>query len=137
MHMENAATHCCPYCGRTLVRPNEGETTPVALAGRLSRPTYIETRLRDINIGLALGLAVVLFMDIGVFVRRDFTAFGFATNVLVAFGLSVLLALWYWRMRVETAATNAEAYAAYTKRMEMWNHTWYCDQCAAVFVREQ
>ncbi|MCA1723378.1 MAG: hypothetical protein LC748_03830 [Thermomicrobia bacterium] len=69
--------------------------------------------------------------------RRDDAGRPRRQAVLVAFGLSVLLALWYWRMRVETAATNAEAYAAYTKRMEMWNHTWYCDQCAAVFVREQ
>ena len=135
--MENATTHCCPYCGHTLVRPTGDEAAPTALASRLSRPIYVETRARDINIGLAFGLAVVLFMDIGVFVRRDFTTFGFSTNVLVAFGLTVLLALWYWRMRVETAATNAEAYAAYTKRLEMWNHTWYCARCAAVFVREQ
>ena len=99
-------------------------------------PDYVETRTRDINIGLALGLAVVLFMDVGVFVRRDFTSLGFTTNVLVAAGLTVLLALWYWRMRVDTAVTNAEEYAAYEKRLETWRHTYYCAHCDAVFVRE-
>lgn len=134
--MEHIPRHSCPYCGRALVQPSEIDLPPTAQANRLTRPVYVETRARDINIGLALGLAVVLFMDIGVFVRRDFTAFGFSTNVLVAASLTVLLALWYWRMRVDTAATNAEQYAAYEKRMETWNHTWYCAHCDAVFVRE-
>ena len=134
--MENATTHPCPYCGRPLAQPSGIAPVRTALADRLSRPVYVETRARDINIGLALGLAVVSFMDIGVFVRRDFTALGFSTNVLVAAGLTALLALWYWRMRVDTAATNAEQYAAYEKRMETWNHTWYCPHCDAVFVRE-
>ncbi len=138
--MENAPIHSCPYCGRTLARPTEAEPTPTTLTGRLklARPVYVETRARDINIGLALGLAVVLFMDVGVFVRRDFTALGFSTstNVLVAASLTALLALWYWRMRVDTAATNAEQYTAYEKRLETWNHTYYCPHCDAFFVRE-
>ncbi len=134
--MENALTHRCPYCRRTLVQPTEREPLPTALASRLTRPVYVETRARDINIGLALGLAVVVFMDIGVFVRHDVTAFGFSTNVLVAGGLTLLLALWYWRMRVDTAATNAEEHATYEKRMDTWNHTWYCAHCDAVFMRE-
>lgn len=134
--MENAPTYSCPYCGRTLTRSTETEPVSTPLARRLTRPAYVETRVRDINIGLVLGLAVVLFIDIGVFARRDFTTFGFSTNVLVAICLTVLLALWYWRMRVDTAATNAEQYAAYEKRMETWNHTWYCADCDAVFVRE-
>ncbi len=134
--MENPLTHRCPYCGRTLTQPTESTPIPTGRASRLRRPVYVETRARDINIGLALGLAVVVFMDIGVFVRRDVTAFGFSTNVLVAGGLTLLLALWYWRMRVDTAATNAEEHAAYTKRMATWNHTWYCAHCDAVFVRE-
>ena len=134
--MKNAPTHPCPYCGRMLTQPTEGTILPTALASRLTRPVYVETRARDINIGLALGLVVVVFMDIGVVVRRDFTAFGFSTNVPVAGGLTLLLALWYWRMRVDTAATNAEEHAAYEKRMERWKHTWYCAHCDAVFVRE-
>jgi len=134
--MKDTPTHPCPYCGRTHARPTEDMRIPTALANRLTHPIYVETRVRDINIGLALGLAVVLFMDIGVFVRRDVTALGFTTNLLVAGGLTLLLALWYWRMRVDTAATNAEAYAAYEKRMEAWNHTWYCAHCDAIFVRE-
>ncbi len=134
--MEHAPTHPCPYCGRTLTRPTETEPVPTALADRLRRPVYVETRARDINIGLMLGLAVVLFMDIGVFARRDVTTLGFSTNLLVAAGLTLLLALWYWRMRVDTAATNAAEYAVYEKRMETWNHTWYCAHCDAVFVRE-
>ncbi len=134
--MENAPPHSCPYCGRTLVQPTERAPLPTALASRLTRPVYVETRVRDINIGFALGLIVVLFMDIGVFVRRDVTAFGFSTNVLVAGGLTLLLTLWYWRMRVDTAATNEEEHAAYTKRMATWNHTWYCAHCDAVFMRE-
>ncbi len=136
--MENAPIHSCPYCGRPLARPTEAEPTPTTLTSRLKlvRPVYVETRARDINIGLALGLVVVLFMDVGVFVRRDFTALGFSTNVLVAASLTALLALWYWRMRVDTAATNAEQYTAYAKRLETWNHTYYCPHCDAVFVRE-
>ncbi len=85
---------------------------------------------------LLAGLAVVLFMDVGVFVRRDFSPLGFSKNVLVAAGLTVLLALWYRQMRVDTAATNAEEYAAYEKRLETWWHTYYCVPCDAVFVRE-
>ena len=134
--MEHITIPSCPYCGRTLARPTESESAPTALARKLTRPVYVETRARDINIGLVLGLAVVLFVDIGVFVRRDGTALGFSTNLLVAIGLTVLLALWYWRMRVDTAATNAAEYAAYEKRMATWNHTWYCAHCDAVFVRE-
>jgi len=134
--MKDTPTHPCPYCGRTLARPTEDTRIPPTRASRLTRLIYVETRVRDINIGFALGLVVVLFMDIGVFVRRDFTAFGFSTNVLVAGGLTLLLTLWYWRMRVDTATTNAEAYAAYEKRMEAWNHTWYCAYCDAIFVRE-
>ncbi|MDQ2785164.1 MAG: hypothetical protein M3Y58_09215 [Chloroflexota bacterium] len=134
--MENVPTHSCPYCGRSLAQPTEHASVSPALADKLIRPIYGETRARDINIGLALGLAVVLFMDIGVFVRRDFTTFGFSSNLLVAGGLTLLLALWYWRMRVDTAATNAEAHAAHEKRMERWNHTWYCAHCDAVFVRD-
>lgn len=134
--MENATAPSCPYCGGWLVRPAEIGSAPTILASRLTRPVYVETRARDINIGLVLGLLVVVFIDVGVFVRRDFTALGFSTNVLVAIGLTVLLALWYWRMRVDTAATNAAEYALYEKRMETWNHTWYCAHCDAVFLRE-
>ncbi len=133
--MEHAPTPSCPYCRRTLARPT-GTEPPTPLASRLTRPVYVETRTRDINIGLVLGLAVVLFVDIGVFVRRDGTALGFSTNLLVAIGLTVLLALWYWRMRVDTTATNAAEHAIYEKRMETWDHTWYCAHCDAVFVRE-
>jgi hypothetical protein len=133
--MEHATIPSCPYCGRTLARPT-GTESPTPLASRLTRPVYVETRTRDINIGLVLGLAVVLFVDIGVFVRRDVTTLGFSTNLLVAIGLTVLLVLWYWRMRVDSAVTNAAEYAAYEKRMETWNHTWYCAHCDAVFVRE-
>jgi len=134
--MENTTIYPCPYCGRPLAQPDEAQPVPSTRASKLTRPVYVETRARDINIGLALGLAVVSFMDIGVFVRRDFTALGFSTNLLVAASLTTLLALWYWRMRVDTAATNAEQYAAYTKRLETWDHTWYCSHCDAVFVRE-
>ncbi|GAC1427442.1 MAG: hypothetical protein NVSMB6_27650 [Burkholderiaceae bacterium] len=134
--MANATTHPCPYCGRTLIHPTETGPVSTPLASRLTRPIYVETRPRDINIGLALGLAVAVFMDIGVFVRRDFSALGFSTNVLVAGGLTILLALWYWRMRVDTATTNAEEQATHEKRMETWNHTWYCTHCDAAFVRE-
>ncbi|MGI8856591.1 MAG: hypothetical protein ACR2JW_12640 [Thermomicrobiales bacterium] len=134
--MDTHIAHLCPYCGHTLSRPDEVDSTATALAERLRPPNYVETCTRDINIGLALGLAVVLFMDVGVFVRRDFSPLGFSTNVLVAVGLTVLLALWYWRMRVDTAATNAEEYAAYEKRLETWRHTYYCVHCDAIFVRE-
>jgi hypothetical protein len=134
--MDTPIAYPCPYCGRTLSRPNEVDPKRTTVAEHLRPPDYIETRTRDINIGLALGLAVVLFMDIGVFVERDFTPLGFSTNVLVAVGLTVLLALWYWRMRVDTAVTNAEEYAAYEKRLETWRHTYYCTRCDAVFVRE-
>jgi hypothetical protein len=134
--MDTQATHTCPYCGQALPRPTEIDPTRTALADRLRPPDYVETRTRDINIGLALGLAVVLFMDVGVFVQRDFSPLGFSTNVLVAAGLTILLALWYWQMRVDTATTNAEEYAAYEKRMETWRHTYYCVHCDAVFVRE-
>jgi hypothetical protein len=134
--METPRIHPCPYCGHTLSRPAEVDPAVTPLAERLQPPAYVETRARDINIGLALGLAVVLFMDVGVFVERDFTPLGFSTNVLVAAGLTVLLALWYWRMRVDTAVTNAEEYAAYEKRLETWRHTYYCAHCDAVFVRD-
>jgi hypothetical protein len=134
--METPHIHPCPYCGHTLSRPAEVDPAVTTLAERLQPPAYVETPARDINIGLALGLAVVLFMDVGVFVERDFTPLGFSTNVLVAAGLTVLLALWYWRMRVDTAVTNAEEYAAYEKRLETWRHTYYCAHCDAVFVRD-
>ena len=134
--METPLIHACPYCGQTLSRPADVDARKTTVADKLRQPDYVETRTRDINIGLALGLAVVLFMDVGVFVRRDFTSFGFTTNLLVAAGLTVLLALWYWRMRVDTAITNAEEYAAYEKRLETWRHTYYCAHCDAVFVRE-
>lgn len=127
--------HICPYCGRPLLHSADVNPARTAVTRSLERPEYIETRVRDINIGLALGLIVVVAMDIGVFVRREFSPFGFATNVLVAAGLTVLLALWYWRMRVDTATTNAEQYAAYQKRMERWTHTYYCAHCDAAFVR--
>lgn len=135
MDHEHSHGHPCPYCGRSLVHPTEVNPARTSVARSLQRPEYIETRVRDINIGLALGLIVVLTMDIGVFVRREFSPFGFATNVLVAAALTVLLALWYWRMRVDTAATNAEHYAAHQKSMERWTHTYYCTHCDAVFVR--
>ena len=134
--MDTQNTHTCPYCGRTLSRPADVDARKTTVADKLRPPDYVETRTRDINIGLALGLAVVLFMDVGVFVRRDFSPLGFSTNALVAAGLTVLLALWYRQMRVDTAATNAEAYAAYEKRMQSWRHTYYCAHCDAVFVRE-
>jgi len=133
--MDNTA-HTCPYCGHGLSRPSEVDPAKTSVADRLRQPAYVETRARDINIGLALGLAVVLFMDVSIFVRRDFTSLGFTTNVLVAAALTLLLALWYWQMRVDTAATNAEQYAAYEKRIETWRHTYYCAHCDAVFVRE-
>jgi predicted outer membrane lipoprotein len=125
----------CPYCGYTLRRPTEGAATTTTHREQLARPEDAETRARDINIGLALGLAVVLFMDIGVFVRREFTPFGFITNVLIAAAFTVLLPLWYWRMRVDTAATNAEGYVTYQRRMEAWRHTYYCAHCDAIFHR--
>jgi len=81
-------------------------------------------------------LAVVVFMDIGVFVRRDVPALDFSTNILVALGLTILLALWYWRMRVDTAVTNAEERARYERQMERWSHTYYCAECDAVFLRD-
>jgi tetrahydromethanopterin S-methyltransferase subunit E len=128
--------HLCPYCGKPLSRPTDVDRRWTTVASRLEPPTYVETRARDVNIGLALGLVVVLIMDVGVFVRRDFSPLGFGSNILVTAGLTVLLALWYWRMRVDTAETNAESYAAYEKRMETWQHTWYCARCDAVFVRD-
>jgi hypothetical protein len=134
--MDTHIAHACPYCGHTLSRPADVDAKRTTVAEHLRPPDYVETRPRDINIGLALGLVVVLFMDVGVFVRRDFTSFGFTTNILVAAGLTLLLALWYWRMRVDTAVTNAEQYAAYEKRLETWRHTYYCPHCDAVFVRE-
>jgi len=134
--MNTTVAHACPYCGRTLSRPTDAHASATPLADKLRPPDYVGTRTRDINIGFALGLAVILFMDIGVFVRRDFLPLGFTTNVLVAAGLTILLALWYWRMRVDTAATNAEERVVYEKRMETWRHTYYCAHCDAVFVRE-
>lgn len=134
--MNTHIAHTCPYCGHILSRPTDVDPRHTAHMGRLRRPDYVETRPRDIKIGLALGLVVALVMDIGVFVRRDFSPLGLTTNVLAAAGLTVLLALWYWRMRVETAATNAEQHAAYEKRMEAWRHTYYCVRCDAVFVRD-
>ncbi len=126
----------CPYCGHPLCRPTEVDPQQTIVARQLQPPVYVETRVRDINIGLAIGLVIVLVMDVGVFVQRDFSPFSFGSNVLVAGGLTALLALWYWRMRVDTAATNATEYAAYEKRIETWHHTWYCTYCDAVFIRE-
>lgn len=134
--MDDRTTHTCPYCGQILSPPSEVDPAATTVADRLRRPDYVETRARDINIGLALGLVVVLFMDVGVLVRRNFTPLGFGANVVVAAALTMLLALWYWQMRVDSAAANAERYAAYEKQMETWRHTWYCTHCDAVFVRQ-
>lgn len=134
--MDTQVAHLCPYCGHVLARPTEIDPATTSVAERLRQPDYVETRARDINIGLALGLAVALFMDVGVLVQRNFTPLGFGANLVVAAGLTLLLALWYWRMRVDTAATNAEQHAAYEERMETWRHTYYCPRCDAAFVRE-
>lgn len=134
--MDDGTIHTCPYCGRILARPTEVDPATTTVADRLRRPDYVETRPRDINIGLALGLVVVLFMDIGVLVRRDFTPLGFGANVVVAAALTILLGLWYRQMRVDTAAANTERHATYEKRLETWRHTYYCRPCDAVFVRE-
>lgn len=134
--MEIRAVPTCPYCGRPLAAPGAVDPRHTGVAERLRPPEYVETRAREINIGLALGLAVVAFMDVGVFVRRDLSPFGFTTNVLVAAGLTILLALWYRSMRVDTAAANADRRAAYEQRLETWRHTYYCTHCDAAFVRD-
>ncbi len=128
--------HCCPYCGQPLIHATEADCAQTTLAHRLARPVYVETRVRDINVGLALGLPVVLFMDIGTLVRHDDAPLSFTTNLVIAITFSILLPLWYWRMRVDSAAANAERFDAYQLRLETWRHTWWCARCDAVFVRE-
>ena len=132
----NDTRYACPYCGRPIYRPSEIDHSASRLRERLAEPTYVETRVRDINVGLVLGLAVVLFMDIGVVVRPEFSSLGFATNVLIAAAFTILLPLWYWRMRVDTAAANAERLAAYERRWAAWTHTYWCASCDAAFHRD-
>jgi hypothetical protein len=86
-------------------------------------------------VGFFLGLAVVLFMDVGVFVRRDPTPFGFVTNVSIAFGFTVLLFAWYRGMRNEVATANAREEAVWREQMEIWEHSWRCEHCNLVFRR--
>jgi hypothetical protein len=114
--------HVCPYCGTPLAR---GAMPPV----------FVAETTRDCTVGFCLGLAVVLFMDIGVFVRRDPTPFGFVTNVAIAAAFTILLGAWYRGMRNEVAMTNAREKAAWRERMETWEHAWRCERCHVVFKR--
>ena len=98
-------------------------------------PAFVAGTTRDCTVGFCLGLAVVLFMDIGVFARRDPTPFGFVTNVAIAFAFTILLFAWYRGMRNEILAANARAEGAWREQMEAWEHTYHCDRCKLVFRR--
>jgi len=115
--------HTCPYCHRNL-------------RSAVTRPAPFQpATTRDCTVGLVLGFAVVGFVDIGVFVRRDPTPIGFGSNLIVAAVLTVLLALWYREMRAEVARQNAEAYGAWQKQMDDHQHLYRCQHCALTFHR--
>jgi hypothetical protein len=98
-------------------------------------PAFVAGTTRDCTVGFFMGLAVVLFMDIGVFVRRDPTPFGFVTNLAIAIAFTILLFAWYRGMCNEVATTNAREEAAWRAQMEAWEHSWRCDRCDLVFRR--
>lgn len=120
--MTDMDQHTCPYCGQEMERP-------------AMPPAFVAGTTRDCTVGFCLGLAVVLFMDIGVFVRRDPTSFGFVTNVAIAFAFTILLVAWYRGMRNEVAMANARDEATWREQMETWEHSWRCDRCNLVFRR--
>jgi len=115
--------HSCPYCHRHL-HPAVACPAP-----------FQPATTRDCTVGLVLGLAVVGFVDIGVFVRRDPALIGFGSNLVVAAVLTVLLALWYREMRAEVARQNAEAHRAWQKQMDDHQHLYRCQRCALTFHR--
>ncbi len=103
--MDDTENGRCPYCAHPLER--------TALP-----PAFVATSTRDSTVGFVLGLAVVLFMDVGVVVRPDPTPFGFGTNVAIAFGFTGLLVAWYRGMRHEVGRANARAQAAWRAKMD-------------------
>jgi len=115
--------HTCPYCH-------------CRLYPAVARPAPFQpATTRDCTVGLVLGLAVVGFVDIGVFVRRDPALIGFGSNLVVAAVLTVLLALWYREMRAEVARQNADAHRAWQKQMDDHRHLYRCQRCALTFRR--
>jgi len=121
--VSTAAAPRCPYCHASL-RP-----------AMSTAPCYTPATTRDCTLGFLLGLAVVGFIDIGVFARRDPTGIGFASNLIVAAILTALLLLWYWRMRDEVVAQNREAYRLWQRQMDAWQHEYRCDRCQLSFRR--
>lgn len=120
--MDETGMGRCPYCGQPLERP-------------AMPPAFIAASTRDSTVGFALGLAVAVFMDVGVFVRPDPTPFGFGTNVIIAYGLTGLLIAWYRGMRHEVETANARDSAAWQAKMDAWQRTYRCDRCNLVFRR--
>lgn len=113
----------CPYCYAPL-HPESATPAP-----------YQPATIRDCTIGFVLGLAVVGFIDVGIFVRRDPTPVGFLSNLAVATVLTVLLVWWYRQMRAEVALQNTETWRTWQRQWDDAQHLYRCDRCALTFRR--